>query len=86
MIRHLELLAIQRMMDINEDLTRWFKNLLTDNPEILLTHKLEEDKECLKINNQPINWISQLLENSKIVKYICLIEIKFRVLVLQIGN
>ena len=58
----MQLLPIQKIMDINEDLTRWFKNLLADSPEILLTHKLNEDKEYLKINNQPINWTSQLLE------------------------
>lgn len=51
--KHLQLVVVQSMMNINVGLHRRSKKFLTENLKILLV--TEEQESFLRINNQPMN-------------------------------
>ena len=89
-IKHLILLKIQNIMDINADLLQWFTQFLIKS--LLLRalgqrtslHKIKFGGRLLKVklfqtNNQLKNYTNQLLKNLKSKKYTYLLKTIFRV-------
>ena len=64
MIKHLTLLKIQDMMDINVDLLQWSVNFLIKNL-LLVVLKMR----IFQATNKLKNYTNQLLKNLKIEKY-----------------
>ena len=62
LIKHLILLKIQNMMDINADLLQWFIDFLIKSIMVVVL-------KLFQTSYQLINYTSQLLENLKNEKY-----------------